>query len=175
MNKTLPLAKSEDFVVQELKNEVLIYNLKTNKALCLNSTASFIWNKCVPNSNYQDVINEFEKVHHQKIDDDFIDLVLDELSKADLLQGKRTFLNEKVSIREVLLRYGLMAVALPMIINVIAPTAAQSASGAPEPLCAAVVPLQMCLDQWGPTSTNCPDDGICPAGYMCSSCCCVPV
>jgi hypothetical protein len=35
MNK-LPLARSEDIIVQELGKEVLIYNLTTNKAFCLN-------------------------------------------------------------------------------------------------------------------------------------------
>ena len=38
-----PKTRQNDLVVQELPDEVLIYDLKNNKAYCLNHTAAFVW------------------------------------------------------------------------------------------------------------------------------------
>ena len=46
LKTTLPLVKSEGLVVQETGNEMLDYNLLTNKAICLNQTAALVWNNC---------------------------------------------------------------------------------------------------------------------------------
>lgn len=37
-----PLARSEGLVIQEMPDEVLVYDLETNKAHCLNETAAFV-------------------------------------------------------------------------------------------------------------------------------------
>ena len=39
----LPLARKNQLVIHELKDEVLIYDLKVSKAFCLNHTAAFVW------------------------------------------------------------------------------------------------------------------------------------
>ncbi|HZH35571.1 MAG TPA: hypothetical protein VEX64_12070 [Pyrinomonadaceae bacterium] len=41
-SKNIPKARENDLVVQELKDEVLIYDLKINKAYCLNETSAAI-------------------------------------------------------------------------------------------------------------------------------------
>ena len=38
----LPTARKNDLVIQELPDELLIYDLSRNKALCLNQTAKLI-------------------------------------------------------------------------------------------------------------------------------------
>ena len=41
-----PVARQEGLVIQEMPDEVLVFDLKTNKAHCLNETAAFVWKAC---------------------------------------------------------------------------------------------------------------------------------
>ena len=124
------MAKSGDFVTQELQNEVLIYNLQTNKALCLNSSVALVFKHCDGKTDFQQIINTFQKEQNIKIDIDFIWLTLDELSKAELLENYNLKFESKISRRRALLNYALPLALLPVIVGVTAPKAAQAASGA---------------------------------------------
>lgn len=42
VSKNHPKGRTNDIIVQELDGEVLIYNLKDNKAFCLNETSSLV-------------------------------------------------------------------------------------------------------------------------------------
>ena len=42
----LPLARKDALIVSELEDEVLVYDLKRDKAHCLNSTAASVWKRC---------------------------------------------------------------------------------------------------------------------------------
>jgi len=42
----LPQARSEDLVIQDIGDEVLVYDLTRHKAHCLNRTAALVWRKC---------------------------------------------------------------------------------------------------------------------------------
>ncbi|MBA3352846.1 MAG: PqqD family protein, partial [Blastocatellia bacterium] len=47
MNNTqCPIARKNGLVVQEVPDEVLVYDLETNKAHCLNQSAAMIWRSC---------------------------------------------------------------------------------------------------------------------------------
>ena len=41
-----PLSRQDNIVIQELRDEVLIYDLAKNKALCLNQTSAKVWQEC---------------------------------------------------------------------------------------------------------------------------------
>ena len=41
-----PLSRRDQLVVQEHDGEVLIYDLRSNKAFCLNATAALVWQAC---------------------------------------------------------------------------------------------------------------------------------
>ena len=43
---TLPLAREEKLIVREMPGELLVYDLKSHKAHCLNQTAAFAWRHC---------------------------------------------------------------------------------------------------------------------------------
>ena len=45
-NQTKPLARKEGLVIQELPDEVLVYDLDRDRAHCLNQTAAFVWQRC---------------------------------------------------------------------------------------------------------------------------------
>ena len=41
-----PSARKSDIVTQDSLDETLIYDLKTNKAFCLNETSALVWQLC---------------------------------------------------------------------------------------------------------------------------------
>ena len=126
MNK-LPLAKTDNLLTQEVNKETLIYNLETNKAICLNETVAFIFQYCDGKTTFEDC----KKLSKGKFNDDLILLTLNELNKHELLAGKfeTGFTNDRMSRRNMIAKYGSMTIALPIITAIVAPTAVNAASG----------------------------------------------
>ena len=46
MDNTFPTARKSGLVVQEMPDELLVYDTENNKAHCLNTTAAFVWKSC---------------------------------------------------------------------------------------------------------------------------------
>ena len=44
--KQNPTARKNGSVMQEMPDEILIYDLDTNKAHCLNETSALVWKAC---------------------------------------------------------------------------------------------------------------------------------
>lgn len=121
----LPKAKYDNIVVQNLNNEVLIYNLTTDQAFCLNETSAKVFNCCDGNTTF----DELKRKH--KFTDDLIRFALDELQQNDLLENYQSNYFAGLSRREVIKRVGLASmIALPVIAGMVAPQAANAASGA---------------------------------------------
>lgn len=126
MSDSLPKARNENIVVQKLENEVFIYDLKKNQAFCLNNKLSIIWNHCNGVSSFEDVMRDFSINHNLKIDKDYIWFALQKLSEKELLQTD--FCAARISRRDVIFKYGLASVTLPVIASLIAPTAVSAQS-----------------------------------------------
>lgn len=121
----LPKARTDNILEQNLKNETLIYDLQTHKALNLNETLTAVYKACDGKTSFE----QLRRKH--KFTDDFIYLALDELKNENLLGDvsyQSPFAN--ASRREVIKKVGLATVmVLPIITGLIAPKAAQAASG----------------------------------------------
>lgn len=121
----LPLSRFNNIVVQNLSDEVLIYDLLSNKAYYLNATSTTVFNACDGKTTLADL-----KAKSQ-LTDDLIFLALDELKKAELLEKDVQYSSpfDGMSRREVIRKVGLSSlIALPVISSVIAPTAAHAQS-----------------------------------------------
>lgn len=122
MNK-LPKTRNNDFVVQETANELLLYDLISNRAFCLNETAAIIFNACNGETSFAEI--------NQKHDftDELILLTLDGLKKENLLDEKFVSPFDRVKRREAIRKIGLATmITLPLISSVIAPTAVNAQS-----------------------------------------------
>lgn len=153
MIRYLPAARKENIVVQEVDGEVLVYDLSSNKAYCLNGTSAAVYMAC-------DGFTAADEVRRRhKFTDDLIDLALEQLDENGLLQERGKFsassgaINRRDALRKVATA---SAFALPLIMSVAVPTAlyAQSICGA---ACAGV---GIC----GGACPNCTGAGICSAG-----------
>src|SRR5712664_1317306 len=81
-----PTARKNDLVIQQTDNEVLVYDLNTNKASCLNETAAFVWQNCDGSNDIADIAQALGRKTNNDVNDDVVWLAIDELSKNRLLE-----------------------------------------------------------------------------------------
>lgn len=126
--KLLPIARTANIAVQNLKTEILIYDLSTDKAFCLNETAAKVFNACDGRTTFAELQND-----HQ-LTDEIIYLALDNLKKENLIETDYLSPFAGMTRREVIRRVGLASViALPIVSGIIAPQASHAASVSCQP------------------------------------------
>ena len=139
-NNQIALARRQGLVVQEMSDEVLMYDLKRHKAHCLNRTAAFVWNHCDGETTVDEIAKLMETEWRTPVSADAVWLALDKLSKADLLEERITLPAEKAGIsrRSAVRRLGFGAMlAVPVVMSLVSPAAAQAAS--------VPIPCQSCV------------------------------
>jgi len=155
-NPNNPLARQNGLVVQEMPDEVLIYDLDSNKAHCLNHSASVIWKSCNGNNSVSDIVRHFESSGGGKVTEDFVWLAIDQLGENGLLTEDMAPRFSGQSRRQVLKTIGLASiVALPVIASLVAPPNALAAVS-----CACFVPGD-CVTLMCPATNNCNNAGVC--------------
>lgn len=153
----VPVARKQGLVVQEMPDEVLIYDLDTNKAHCLNKTAAFVWKSCDGNKSIAEITKSFESDFGSPVQEDLVWLAIEQLNDKNLLsEGLQTNFKGQ-NRREVLKKIGFAAVvALPVVASLTAPSSALATAS-----CACVVPAD-CATQTGcPSTVNCNTGGVC--------------
>ncbi len=153
----VPIARKEGLVIQETSDEVLVYDLTSNKAHCLNQTAAFVWKSCDGNKSISEITKLLENESGSVIHEDLIWLAIDQLNEKNLLKKEIATNFGGRSRREVIKKIGLAAVvALPLVVSLTAPTSALAANS-----CACVTPGD-CTTQTGcPSLVNCNLGGLC--------------
>src|SRR4029079_17713697 len=139
-NSQNPMARQNGLVVQEMPDEVLVYDLNSNKAHCLNQSAAFVWKSCDGTNSIEDIVQQFESNGRGKVTEDFVWLAIDQLNENGLLENKVAPRFAGTSRRHVLKTIGLASVvALPVIASLVAP---QRALGVATCACASVTQCQ---------------------------------
>ena len=124
-NPQNPMARQNGLVVQEMPDEVLVYDLDTNKAHCLNQSAALVWKSCDGNNSVADIVRQFESTGAGKVTEDFVWLAIDQLGENGLLENQITPKFHGQSRRQVLKTIGLASiVAVPVIASLVAPKSA---------------------------------------------------
>ena len=82
----LPHARDEGLVAEELPDEMLVYDLDTHKAHCLNQTAAMVWKHCDGQTPVRDIALILRDKMNTPVDDEIVWFSLDQLSKAHLLR-----------------------------------------------------------------------------------------
>ena len=143
-----PKARAEGVVVRELPEEVLVYDLDTHRAVCLNSTAAAVWRLCDGRRTPADIRKSLENSSGGAVPEELVWLALEQLGRDRLLDARipRPAALAGISRRELMRRVGLAAaITLPAVASIVAPTPAQAAS---------------CL----PTGSACADGAQCCSG-----------
>ncbi len=136
--QSAPRARQSALVVQELAEELLVYDQDRFKAHCLNRTAALVWKHCDGNKTAKEIALALEKETGSPVAEEMVWLALGQLEKSRLL-AEHVILPEGhtgISRREVIRRVGAAAaLGLPVVTSIVAPKAVQAAtcgaSGAP--------------------------------------------
>ncbi len=158
-NSQRPVARKSGLVVQEVPDEVLVYDLETNKAHCLNQSAAIVWKSCDGNNSVSEIAKLVESQAGGKVTEDFVWLAIDQLSENNLLEKQIPSSFEGTSRREVIKKIGLASmVAIPVIASLVAPQSALAAAS-----CACNTPPSCgnAPNAGCPSTTNCNGAGLC--------------
>ncbi len=126
-----PNAKTSEIVIQSCGDELIIYNLITDKAYCLNKPLADIWQMCDGQNSISNISSEIGKKTRLQVTEDYIWLCLNDLNSKGLvdLPDFKAPLSPS-NRRKVIKQIGLStALALPLITLLVAPKAINAASG----------------------------------------------
>jgi len=160
-----PRARTDDLVVEELDDELLVYDGKTKRAHCLGVTAARVWRACDGETDVEALSVSLE------LSPDAVSQAIEELERTELLenQGLQVLNGSSangnsngngITRRDLTRRsaqVGSAVIAAPLILSITAPTAAAAATPTP-----AVCFLY--------TTDNCGGSGGC--GTITGCCCC---
>jgi hypothetical protein len=130
--KPFPIARRDDLIVEKLPDEVLVYDLRTDKAHCLNRTAALIWEHCDGKKTESDIAALLQGELDSPVTSEVVVLGLAELESFGLLKVDAAApQRQQLSRRRLIQNLGLSAaLALPLIVSISAPAAAQAGSTA---------------------------------------------
>lgn len=148
----LPKTRNKNIVIQEIGDEIMIYDLEINKAYCLNETSAIVYQNCDGKTDFAEL-----QANHS-FPNEIIYLALDQFKKENLLEKKVEFLSpfKGLSRREVVKKIGFGSmIALPVIASIVAPTAINAASNcAPGLLAAGQTTVYVCSAAVGDCAAN---------------------
>lgn len=126
-----PLSRTEQIIVQESNDELLVYDLEKNKAHCLNETSAFVWQHCDGTRTAKEIAQMLGKKLNQTVDENFVWLALDGLKKENLLAGADSMEIDfgGLSRREAIRKIGFASmIALPIVASLVAPNVTDAQS-----------------------------------------------
>ncbi|MEO8435695.1 MAG: PqqD family protein [Pyrinomonadaceae bacterium] len=129
--KTFPQARRTKLVIQELANEVLVYDLERDQAHCLNQTAAMVWKHCDGASDAASIATRLGSELRTPVDERIVWYALEQLGRDKLLEESIVLpaAMAGMSRRQMVRTLGLAAVvAVPLITSIVAPTPAQAAT-----------------------------------------------
>ncbi len=122
----------QDLIVKELENELLIYDEKSKKALCLNASSALIWKMCDGVTAVAEISERTARSLGMPLDDTFVSFALERFRADDLLEPGFHAPAETAAITraQVMRRIGragvAAAVAVPLVTAIMAPTPAKA-------------------------------------------------
>lgn len=166
----IPVARKEGLVIQEMAAEVLVYDLETNKAHCLNQTAAAIWKSCDGKNSVSDISKIIAQANNTPAQEELIWLAIDQLNETNLLETKLTVNFSNQNRREVIKKIGLAAViALPIVTSLVAPTVASAGSTCATTSCTCTI-AAACVPAMGATTCGCSSAGGTGTGNCPTTC-----
>ena len=151
-----PLARSEDLVVEELDDELLVYDVSVERAHSLSAPAARVWRRCDGKTSVDALGAELG------LDAETVDRALDELDRCKLLEaapelgGGHTRREATIKVAKI----GGAVAAAPLIVSLGLPASASATL---------TVPVEVCANS---KSHGCGIDCSPHTGAKCGCCCC---
>jgi hypothetical protein len=129
-----PKTRSTRLFVQELRNELVVYDVERNEVHCLNGTAARVWALCDGNSTVAEIAQRLGSDLEPQANETLVWVALDKFAEKHLLEEASppaVYGPADMTRRQMVLGVGLVVGLLPMVDSIIAPPAALAASPAP--------------------------------------------
>ena len=156
-----PRMRRQRLVIDELPDEVLVYDLDRHKAHCLNKTAALVWKHCDGRTSVSQIARQLARELGAPVDEKLVWLALDKLGRDHLLAERVAPppAMKGMTRRQMVRALGLAAiVAVPLITSIVTPVAQAQAS----------------CGHTGGACTGAPaTQGSCCAGCLCTAGLCV--
>jgi hypothetical protein len=162
----MPRVRKAGLIIKEADDEILIYDQESNRAHCLNTTASQVWKLCDGEMTIADACASLSDQLSTPIDESVVWYAINQFSRDNLIEAETALpvvLSNGMSRRQMVRTLGLAAViTLPLVTTMVAPTPAQAATLLP--------PGSACCTGAQCTSTICtgavapctpPGNGVC--------------
>ena len=126
-----PKARTSGLVVERLSDEVLVYDLETHEAHCLNPSAALVWDYCDGRNSVQEITRLLRARKVEPCTEEVVWHALSQLQRFSLLEDEIEVPREALTLsrRELARRLGLAgAASLPFVLSIVAPAAASAAT-----------------------------------------------
>lgn len=143
-----PMARSDELVVEEVGDEILVYDQRNDRAHCLSGAAARVWRASDGDTTVEQMSDALE------IDLDVVRDALQELGGCDLLEAWQPAGVTRREATTKLAKVGAVAAAAPLIYSIAAPSPALATSQA------------TCLN------AGCSSNGCGPCKQAPLNCCC---
>jgi hypothetical protein len=144
-----PLARTHDLVVKSLGDETLVYDVARHRAHSLNASAAALWRACDGRRSVATLATAVRAETGHSVTDAAVEYGLAALNRARLLAGgvgSGAGMNRRGALR------GMAAVAVPFVVSIAAPVAAQ---------------VQSCAAEGASCDANGTPEGNCCPGLLC--------
>jgi hypothetical protein len=125
-----PEQRDRALKVEEFQGEVLVYDLESHRAHCLNGVAAQVWRLCDGTATVTDIARAVALARDAEPDEALIWQALTELSEASLLTTPLPAPELDLSRRNALAKIG-WAAAIPLVLSIAVPTPAYAQTAGP--------------------------------------------
>jgi len=128
-----PTARKTQLFIQELPDEVLIYDVERNEVHCLNGTAARVWALCDGQRTVSEIAQQLGSDLDPEAAETLAWCALDQFAEKHLLEEAMDspvaqYRPADMTRRQMVLRLGLVVALLPVVDSIISPPAALAAS-----------------------------------------------
>lgn len=127
----LPQMRQQGLVVDDLPDEILVYDLDRHKAHCLNHTAALVWRLCDGRTTVSEMARRLSNQLDGPFDQGLVWVALRQLNKLHLLE-ESILLPPRfagMSRRQMIRNLGIAAaVTIPLVTSILSPTAQAAGS-----------------------------------------------
>jgi hypothetical protein len=127
----LPEMRVQGLVIDELPDEVLVYDLDRHKAHCLNQTAALVWHCCDGKTSVAEIARRLKKQLDAPFNEELVWLALRQLDELHLLKENISLpaqlagMSRRAMIRNLSIA---AAIVIPLATSIVSPPPAQAST-----------------------------------------------
>jgi hypothetical protein len=127
MDSARPRARRDGLLIEDVLDEILVYDSRSERAHSLNAAAAAVWRVCDGQKTIAALAAALRSGTGEPWDEDAILLALEQLREHDLLEPDAAG-TPFLSRRELIERVAVPLMLMPLVISLTVPTAAMAQS-----------------------------------------------